>query len=680
MRRFSDFVLKNRILVIILTVALCIISFFAMLNVNVDYDLASYLPENSPTSKALSVIGEDNPNLKFYVKDIPLEDAIDVKNQLLNASYINGVIWLDDVYDVKGTPLETVPESALKPWYAENGALYTVTVDPEHYAEGLNAIRALYPNSMASGNAANQAQVMSVSTKEIESIMPLILPIVLVILILATGSYFEPVLFLMAIGAAILLNEGTNIFLGKVSFITRASSSVLQLAVSIDYAVFLLHSFSAFRNKGYDNQSAMKEAIVSSASSVASSAMTTVFGFLALAVMDFELGKNMGFVLAKGVLLSYISVIVFLPAVAISCTGLLDKTAHKPFMPKFKRFAGWVIKHALPVAVIFLILIPIAFMGQRNNSFIYGSGGMHAAGSEVKKQEAEINRIFGESQSLLLMVPEGDVAKVNSLSKNLYNVDNVTSVISYPDAAGLAVPVQMVPAKSLGALRQKGYDRIVINGATNTEGPEAFKLVEDIRAEAEKHYGKDFLLAGENVANIDIRNVIVKDSLEVILVGVVAIGIILLINFKSLSLPLVLLLVIEGAVWINLSLPYFQGENLNYMGYQIISSVQLGATVDYAILLTRHYVNARKTMPKKEAAAFTLSSTTGSILPPALILTSAGYLLGFVSTNGVVSQMGAILGRGALLSAFMSLVMLPHLLVMLDTFIKKTTKEGGEFI
>jgi predicted RND superfamily exporter protein len=680
MRRFSDLVLKHRKFVIIFTIALCIISFFAMINVNVEYDLASYLPESSPTSKALAAVGDDLPNLKFFIKDLPLEDAIYAKKQLQKADYINGVIWLDDMYDIDGMPLETVPEYILKSWYAENGALYNVTVDPMHYSEGVSAIKELYPNSLASGNAANQAQLLSVSTKEIGNIMPLILPIVLIILLAATSSYFEPVLFLITIGAAILLNEGSNIFLSDVSFITRASSSVLQLAVSIDYAVFLLHSFTEFRNKGLDSQEAMKEAMVHSASSVASSAMTTVFGFLALAVMEFELGKNMGFVLAKGVLLSYLSVIVFLPAVAISCTNLLDKTKHRPFLPSFNKFSKWIIKHALPIAVVCLLLIPIAFMGQKNNSFIYGSDGMHAPGSEVKKEENEINRIFQESQSMLLMVPEGDLAKLDSLSKELLSIDNVLSVLSYPNAAGLAVPVQMLPEKSLAALRSNGYDRIIISGSTNAESEEAFKLVEEIRSASKKYYGDGFLLAGENVANMDIKDVITKDSLKVLLTGIIAIGVILLINFKSVSLPLVLLLVIEGAVWINLSLPYFQGENLNYIGYQIISSVQLGATVDYAILLTRRYIDARKTKAKKEAAVFTLHTTTGSILPPALILTAAGYLLGFVSTNGVVSQMGAILGRGTLLSAFMSLVVLPHLLMLLDTFIKKTTKEGREFI
>ncbi|MDO5022136.1 MAG: MMPL family transporter [Eubacteriales bacterium] len=680
MRRFSGLVLRHRKLIVIAAVILSILSFFAMLVVEVDYDLASYLPESSPTAKALKVVGDDNPNLKFYIKDVSLDKALEIKHELSKADYVNGVLWLDDMYDIKNIPFETVPKDILSSWYSENGVLYMITIDPMHYAEGLKAIKALYPNSISGGNAANQAQIISVSTKEIAAIMPLILPIVLAILIVSTSNYFEPVLFLLAIGVAILLNEGSNIFFGKVSFITRASSAVLQLAVSIDYAVFLLHRFAEFRSKGMDNYKAMEEAIVQSASSIASSAMTTVFGFLALTVMEFELGKNMGFVLAKGVFLSYISVIVFLPAVAISCTKLLDKTAHRPFMPSFKKTSIWIVKHALPVAIVFLLLVMPAFLGQRANTFIYGSSGMHAPGSKIKQEEGEINRMFGESQSMMLLVPEGDLAKVQKLTKELKNIDNVSSIISYPKAVGLSVPVEMVPKDSLLSLRSSGYDRIIITASTNTEGKEAFKLVEDIRALSNKHYGDQYLLAGENVANLDMKTVITKDNLKVLLGGIIAIGIILLINFKSLSLPFVLLLVIEGAVWINLSLPYFQGIDLNYIGYQIISSVQLGATVDYAILLTRRYLEARKSMHSKDAAVFTLRATTGSILPPTFILTSAGYLLGFVSTNGVISQLGAILGRGAAMSALMTLILLPHLLIILDRLIKKTTKEGKEFL
>ncbi|HHU03090.1 MAG TPA: MMPL family transporter [Christensenellaceae bacterium] len=680
MRSFSRFILKHRKLVIGLTAVLCIISFFGMLTVDVDYDMANYLPDDSPTKKALDVIGTDTPNLRFYVPDVPLNEAVFVKEKILACEHILGCLWLDDTYPLQGIPLETVPSDTLVHWYADGGALYQVTVDPSYYAKAFNNLKELYPDSIAAGNAANQARIISVSMQEIARIIPYILPIVIIILIFATSNYFEPLLFLLAIGVAILLNEGSNYFLGKVSFVTRASSAVLQLAVSIDYAVFLLHRFAEYREKGYDNEKAMEEAMVQSASSIASSAMTTVFGFLALMLMEFKIGKDMGGVLAKGVLLSYLSVMILLPAVAISYTNLIDKTTHKPFMPSFTKFSKWVIKRAAPLAIILLILIPPAFLGQQNNTFIYGSGGMHAPDSEVKQQANQLDEMFGQSQQMLLLVNQGDMAKVNALSNELKDVDYISTVISYPNAVGLTMPPEIVPKDLLTNLRLDGYDRIILAANTNEESSEAFKVVEQVREITEKHYGEDYLLVGENVANLDMKDSITSDSMKVLLGGLLAIGVVLLINFRSLSLPLILLTVIEGAVWINLSLPYFTGQDLNYIGYQIVSSVQLGATVDYGILLTQRYLEARRTMNKRDAAVFALSVSTGSILPPTLILTSAGLLLGVVSSNGIISQMGTILGIGTALSAFMVLILLPHLLVMFDKLIQKTTYEGKEFL
>ena len=351
-------------------------------------------------------------------------------------------------------------------------------------------------------------------------------------------------------------------------------------------------------------------------------------------------------------------------------------------MPSFTKckFSKWVVKRAAPLAIILLILIPPAFLGQQNNVFIYGSGGMHAPDSEVKQQANKLDEMFGQSQQMLLLVKQGDMAKLNALSNELKDVDYISTVISYPNAVGLTMPPDIVPKDLLSNLRFDGYDRIILAANTNEEGPEAFRVVEQVRELTEKYYDKDYLLAGENVANIDMRNSITGDSMKVLLGGLLAIGVVLLINFRSLSIPLVLLTVIEGAVWINLSLPYFMGQDLNYIGYQIVSSVQLGATVDYGILLTQRYLEARRTMNKRDAAVFALSVSTGSILPPALILTSAGLLLGVVSSNGIISQMGTILGRGTALSAFMVLILLPHLLIIFDKLIQKTTYEGKEFL
>lgn len=681
MLAFARFVLKQRKHIIWLTVLLCIVSLCGMLYVQVNYDISSYLPPSAPTSQALKVIGDDAPNMKVFLPSVSIQQAREAKQKLLACPHVNGVLWLDDVVDLRATPEETLPEDTLSAWYRGGGALFQVTVDPEHYVAGFNEIRTLYPDCLTAGNAANQARMISVSMKEIGAIIPFVLPIVLLILLISTRHYFEPVLFLLAIGVAILLNEGSNYFLGSVSFVTRSSAAVLQLAVSIDYAVFLLHRFAECREQGMDNETAMAEAMVRSASSVAASAMTTVFGFLALMLMGFRLGSDMGRVLAKGVLVSYLTVMFFLPAAAVSMTKWIDKTAHRSFMPSFRRTSRAIVRHGAPLALILLMLLLPAYLGQKNNNFLYGSSGMHAESSPVKIEAKKIDQLFGRSQQLLLMVPEGDLARVNALSQDLQALPEVTAVVSYPKMVGLGIPPDIVPKEQLKQLRSNGFDRIILYADVAEEGESAFRLVQAIRSLAVQYYGDGCLLAGECAANLDIKDCILGDSAKVLWGGILSIGLILLMTFRSLSIPVVLLVVIEGAIWINLSLPYFQGITMNYIGYQIVASVQLGATVDYGILLTQRYMEARQSMDKKDAAEHALLISIGSILPPALILTAAGLLLGFISTNGVISQMGLVLGRGAAISAGMVLVVLPHVLMFADKLISKTTlrpKEAGK--
>lgn len=675
MDAFGVFVVKHRKAILVWTLILTLLGIFGVLFVPVTYDLAAFLPEDTMTVRALRLIDEKNsPNMQLMIPRLGIREALAAKEEIKSCPHVSAVLWLDDVIDVRGVPESMIDKETLGAWWREEGALFRVTVDQNAYAWGFDEIRAKFPDSIASGNAANQARIMSVSMQEIGKIIPYVLPVALVILFLATSHWLEPVLFLAAIGVAVCMNEGSNVMLGGISFVTRSSSAVLQLAVSIDYAVFLLHRFSELRRAGMGAEEAMAKAIARSASAIAASAMTTVFGFLALMLMKFKLGWDMGFVLAKGVMISYLSVMLFLPALAVTMIKFIDKTAHRPLMPAFNRFARAVVRFAAPLTAVFLLLLPLAFLGQRHNNFLYGSGGMHAPDSQVRREADEIERLFGRGRQMLLMVKEGAPARAEKLGKELALLPRVTSVTSYSSMVGSGVPDIVVPEKGLQSLRGNGFDRIILAADTDEEGEEAFLLVDRVRALAEKYYGDDWRLAGDSVANYDMKNVITADNVKVLLGGLLSIGLILLITFRSFSVPLVLLLCIEGAIWINLSLPYFMGDKLNYIGYQIVSSVQLGATVDYGILLTQRYLEARAGNDKRKAAGEALRGTAGSILPPAMILTMAGVLLGLVSSNGVISQMGYILGRGAALSAAVVLLVLPHILIWMDGLILKTTR------
>ena len=684
MDRFRDGVIKHRKAILLGVLVVSIICAYLMTFVNIEYDLSSYLPKNAPTSRALLVLGDQQvPNLRTYIPNITPREALVVKQQLSDIDGVQDVLWLDDMLDIQTLPWEMIPESARAPYYQNGGALYQMSV-AQGEAEGvLQHIRDTWPGTLFQGDAANSARLSGVSMGEIASIMYYVLPLVLLILLVSTRHWFEPILFLITIGVAIVINEGTNIFLGSVSFVTQACSAVLQLAVSIDYAVFLLHKFDHLRAQGVEPETAMKQTMKTEASTIAASAMTTVFGFLVLVFMDFTIGMDMGIVLAKGVLLSYLSVMIFLPALAMASIKIIDKTAHRNLMPSFKRFGKVVIKRGLPLGLVVLLLVPIAFMGQQRNNFLYGTAGMHAEDSPVKQEARAVDAIFGRSLPMLLLVPGGQPGTLNELTNTLSELPGITAVISYSTMAGSQIPREVLPDAATSQLSQGEYDRIILNADTNDEGPEAFALVEAVRVAAQAVVGDNYHLIGESVVNYDLKESITGDSLEVLLLGILAIGMVLLLTFKNALLPFVLLIVLEGAIWINMSIPYFFGSDLNYVGYQIVSSVQLGATIDYAILLTQRYIEARRELPKRQAAAQALSRATGSILPPASILTIAGYMLSIVVTsNGIISQMGEIIGRGALMSAIMVLLVLPQVLTWVDKPIQKAFfgKTREEFV
>ncbi|MGI6690395.1 MAG: efflux RND transporter permease subunit [Christensenellales bacterium] len=674
MKRFSEAVVRHRRMILIASLIACALSAYAMQSVTINYDMASYLPKDAPSTQALAMLDEALPNMQVYLPDVTPQQAVEAKQRLLDIEQVQAAMWLDDIADLKTQPFNMIPEATSAPFYAEGGALIQLTVDAQQSAEAFAAIRALYPDALFKGEAANQARLSSVTMGEVASIMYYVIPLVLIILLLSTDHWLEPVFFLIVISVAILINEGTNIMLGNISFVTQACSAVLQLAVSIDYAVFLLHRFSEYRDKGMNAVDAMKMAMQKSASAIASSAMTTIFGFLALLVMNFGMGYDMGIVLAKGVTLSYISVMVLLPALVITFIKALDKTAHRKLMPSFRCFGKAVTKRGAVIAIIVLLLLPFAYLGQLHNDFVYGSSGMHAAGSPVKQEAMEIDRMFGQTQMMLLMVPEGNPMKTANLAEELSNLPVTVSITSYANTAGVQIPRQILPEAAASQFFDKGYERIILSVSTNEEGKKAFQAVEDIRSIVQSYYQDSYYMIGENVVNYDLMYTITGDNLKVLFAGIAAIGLILLITFKNLSIPVLLILIIEGAIWLNMSVPYFMGDTMNYIGYQIVSSVQLGATIDYGILLTQRYLEARKTMKKKDAAAWALSIATGSILPPVMILTIAGYALSIVvSSNGVISQMGEIIGRGAFISGFMVLFVLPQVLMWFDSLIQKTS-------
>ena len=648
--------------------------------VGVNYNFADYLPDDAPSTKALNIMEEEYsqpiPNMRVVIYDVTIPEALDYKEKIENAEGVKEVTWLDDSIDIY-QPLELADQDTTDTWYKNSDALFSVTVssNEDEKAAAVEAIREIIgDNNAMSGTAVTDVLSPVHTSQEIQKIILIALPIIFVILLLTTTSWFEPVLFMVTIGVAIMLNRGTNLMFGEISFVTNAAGSVLQLAVSMDYSIFLLHRFAENRQDGKPVQEAMIAAVKQSMGSVLSSGLTTVTGFAALILMRFKIGPDMGYVMAKAIVFSLICVLCFLPALAISTYKLIDKTQHRPFYPAFSKFAKGVLKVRIPALTIAVLIAIPCFIAQGRNDFIYGSSRVYSTEeTQMGRDLLAVEDEYGASNPLVIMVPKGDISKETQLNDALKSDPGVISVISYVNTVGASIPENFVPEEALSQLYSEHYSRFVVTLDTEEIEDGWADKIDRVREICEEYYGDEVLIAGDLASTEDLKDTITVDNTRVNILAILFVFVILVVNFKSITLPIILTLVIELSIWINLSVPYFQSTTLHYIGYLIISSVQLGATIDYAILLTGRYLEERKTKTRREAAAESIRACVLSLFTSAIILTIAGFVLGAVSTNLVLSQLGTLVGRGAVISFILVLFALPALLMIFDRVIEKTT-------
>lgn len=646
--------------------------------VKVNYDINDYLPESSPSTVSLELMQEEFdggiPNARIMISDVTIPEALEYKEKLEAVDGVTAVTWLDDVVSIF-VPLSTLDTDTLETYYKDNNALFTVTIEEDRRIEAVSSIREIIGEDNAmTGSAVSTAISTTETVLEVNKISIFTVLFVLVVLVMTTNSWMEPLIVLIGLGLAIVINNGTNLIFGEISFVTNAAGSILQLAVSLDYSVFLLHRFEECRQENPDVKAAMTEALCKSTSSILSSGLTTVIGFLALVLMQFRLGPDLGLALAKGVAISLITVFVFMPSFILLTYKWLDKTRHKDLLPKFDLFGKIVKKVTIPMVCIFVILIIPAYLASNANDYYYGSSNIFGNETQLGSDTAVIESVFGKSDTYVLMVPAGDTATETELSQELNSLPQVTSIISYVDLAGAEIPLEYLDENTLSQLISKNYSRMVLSVDVPYEGEDAFSLVEQVRDIAQKYYSDTYYLAGEGVSTYDLMETVTNDMVKVNLMAIAAVFIVLLLSLRSISLPIVLVLSIETAIWINLSIPYFMDTPIFYIAYLIISSIQLGATVDYAILMTDRYKENREMMNKKAAVIQTISDVTVSILTSGSVLTVVGLLLGYITTNQLLGQLGIFIGRGAILSLIIVLFVLPGLLYLFDPLIIRKRK------
>ena len=678
MRKFYSIVVRKRKTVICFFLILSIISFFMKNMVSVDYDINDYLPDDSPSTVAINVLEQEFeggiPNARVMVSDVTIPQALDYKEKLEAIDGVSAVTWLDDSVDIT-TPFDNLDGKVVETYYKDNTALFTVTIEEDKRIEAVAEIEDLVGEDNAiAGSAVATADATTNTVSEIQTITVIAVLFVLLVLLVTTNYWLEPLVILIGLGVAIIINDGTNLMFGEISFVTNAAGSVLQLAVSLDYSVFLIHRFEECRLENSDSQSAMIDALCKSTSSILSSGLTTVIGFLALVLMRFKIGPDLGLALAKGVAISLIVVFVFMPAFILSVYKLLDKSKHKQLLPSFRRFGEFVRKISIPMVCIFLLIFIPSYLASNANNYYFGSSHIFGEGTRLGDDTAAIESVFGKSDTYVLMVPAGDTATEKELSNELHTLPQVSDIISYVDLAGAEVPLEYLDEKTISQLISEDYSRMVISVNADYEGQETFDLIQKIRDIASEYYPNEYYLAGEGVSTYDLMNTVMDDMLKVNMLAIGAVFLVLLVSLHSISLPVILVLSIETAIWLNLSVPYFMDTTIFDIAYLIISSIQLGATVDYAILMTDRYKENRQSFDKKQAVVQTISDVTVSILTSGSVLTVVGLLMGYISTNQLLAQLGLFIGRGTIFSLAIVLFVLPGLLYLFDRLIVQPPK------
>lgn len=686
MERLFRGILRHRRVVIGVFVALTVICACLIPQVKIDANMSDYLPPTAKSSQDLDamkrIYGNDIANARVYVTGISLPDAKALDKSLKGEKGVISVTWLGDEVDVD-QPLETQDADTIADWYDGKGYLFQAVLKSGVKQSQIDRIRALakaVPGAKTvaiDGSAADDAANMATINTDMGKIMTIAVIVVLVVVALNTTSYLHPIVMLLTIGVAIVLNMGTNIFRGTISSITQLVASVLQLAVSMDYSIVLLTNFGRAQQKTDDQFEAMVSAMTKSFPVILSSAAVTFFGFLSLGAMQFLIGADMGIALAKGIVCSFFSITLLMPCILYNMRRLVAKTMHKPFFRGFHRMAKVCHAGAVPALVIAVVLAVPALLASQSVSFTYGSAANMSPTSQVKIDGDVIDKAFGKSQTWAIMVPAEHWGDENALVDDLQKLPTTKSVLSYSTIASSAMPHQLADKSQIKQLFSGGYSRIVLTSRIPDESKQAFDLVKRVRGLCREHYGSKYRLVGNAVSYADIKAVTSVDSTTVKLASILAIGAVLLVMFRSVSIPVILIMAIEVSIWMNEAVPYLMGQTINFVAFLVIDAVQLGAAVDYAIIFTEEYLARRRRMPKADASIQSIEKTAQPIMTSSSILILACLGIYLSVSSPMIQQVGMLIARGALISVILIFFVLPLLFTLLDGFVRVTSYKIG---
>ena len=643
--------------------------------VNVNYDLTEYLPDTVQSRQGLNIMEETfgyPGTARVMIKDVTLYEAKAYKDRLEEVDGVDQILWLDtaaNVFSGEGF----IDYTSIDEYYKDNCAVMDITFDEgdtsRRTSRAIDEMREITGDKgYYVGMAVQDKSVAENVQEEMQMILVIGVAMIFLVLCVTTNSWIEPVLYLTVMGVAVVINKGTNIFLGEISFLTNSVSAVLQLAVSMDYSIFLIHAFTRYKKAGMGQTEALRAAIDEALNSIFASSLTTIVGFLVLVFMKFSIGLDMGIVLAKGIVCSLLTVVLFMPAMILRLAKWMDRTAHRPLLPEFDRLSRGIFKMRYVVLAVVAVLTVPAYTAQGMNSYMYGNDAVGAGeGTEVYADEQEIDQIFGRSNMMMALVPSGDNVKEREFADEISDLPYTKSVLSLSQTLPQGVPESFLPESVTGLLHdESGWSRILIYVRSKGESEKAFQYSDEIQSIMKKYYPEESYLVGATPSTQDIKTTITADYSRVNPLSLIGVFVVVMFSFRSVLIPIITMIPIEVAIFINMAVPYIAGETMIFMGYIIVSSIQLGATVDYAILTTNNYIACRKELDKNAAAVETLKRSIPSILTSGSILTIVGYILYHVSSIAAIGDMGHLIGRGAILSMILVCTLMPALLVLGD--------------
>lgn len=694
MKSFSRWVVDHYKLIIIISVLLLIPGFYAMINTKINYDLLSYLPKNLNSVQGQDILADD-----FRISGngfLLIEDQADwqvqyLKNRIAKIDGVEKVVWIDNWADIT-IPKEFVPEKVRDQFYKEDATLLQVQYEEgassEKTKQAVEDIRDLLDQNMyLGGTSAVMADLRDLIDHE--RLIYLVLAVVLIFLILSLtmSSTIVPILFLLSIGAAVVYNLGSNMMLGSISYVTSAIAAVLQLGVTMDFSIFLMHRYLEEKKKMGSKEEAMAHAIHKTFVAIGASALTAMAGFLSLSVMQIGLGKDMGIVMAKGVAIGVIVSLTLLPAMIITCDDLISRFQHRVFLPSFNWTSRLVSKRYWVLLAVFVLMLFPAIYGKENVKVFYNLADALPRNIESIKSTDFIKARFGSADTLYLITPSNEEWKLQAITDDIKNVPGVKSVTAVTDVKDPAIPEEYISSQLRDSFSNGEYDYCIIQSKYHPAAKGTAQMVKKLQSISSQNFSKSYL-TGESVLTDDMIKLAGTDQKEVDKWSIGAILAILALTFTSVSLPILLVLIIEFAIFVNLGIPYYTNTTIPFIAVMTIGAIQLGSCVNYAILMVSRYKEELLNHDRFTAIQNAVKGSGGAIVTSALALSFATVGVGFVSKVGMIGSLSMMIARGAFISMFAILFFLPPLLLVCQDIIAHTSlrwnkglaNEGGEGI